>query len=199
MSIFDAGREAGGRHKSLPAPQASKEIYWAGDIGDRCAGKLSLALDDEMAKFGRHDIPQKAFSRVAISVVAVPLAEVLGDKMRRDSQLSGSAAHQSPHRLPPPQPGRPPLHQADSIVGFSRQVNEALLRDGVPESRALAIYNGIDFARLATTPTDDLHTRFAIPKDAVVIGAIGSLIPRKGNDVLLRATPPLTDHTRRTC
>ncbi len=79
------------------------------------------------------------------------------------------------------------LHLADSIVGVSRQVLEALLADGVPSSRMRVIHNGIDFDRLTGAPASDLRQTLGIPHDALVIGAPGSLIARKGLDILIPA------------
>ena len=78
------------------------------------------------------------------------------------------------------------LHQSDSIIGVSRHVLETLIADGVPPARARVIYNGIDFSRLGP-PAADFRPELGIPPEAVVIAAVGSLIRRKGYDVLLRA------------
>ncbi len=83
------------------------------------------------------------------------------------------------------------LHQADSLVGVSQQVMHDLLRDGVPAGRTRVIYNGIDFARLTAAPATDLRARLGVPADALAIGAAGSLIHRKGFDVLIRAMATL--------
>ena len=85
------------------------------------------------------------------------------------------------------------LHQADLVVGVSRQVLDEPIRDGVPKSRTAVIYNGIDFGRLDAKPACDLRTRLGIGPGAVLIGAAGSLITRKGHDVLLRAAASLPD------
>ena len=79
------------------------------------------------------------------------------------------------------------LHQADMIVGVSRQVVADPIGDGTPVARTQVIYNGIDFARMTTPPGTDLRPELGIPADAVVIGAVGSLIHRKGYDILVRA------------
>lgn len=79
------------------------------------------------------------------------------------------------------------LHQADLVVGVSVQVVQDFLRDGVPAARTQVIYNGLDFSRLDTVEGSDLRQALDIPARAVVIAAVGSLIQRKGYDVLLRA------------
>lgn len=79
------------------------------------------------------------------------------------------------------------LHQVDLAVGTTRACVTGLLADGFPADRATVIYNGVDPARLAqgdaTHLRDDLH----IPRDAVVLTLVGSLIHRKAVDVALRA------------
>ncbi len=85
------------------------------------------------------------------------------------------------------------LHAATLIVGVSRQVIEGPLEDGVAPQRTCVIYNGIDFGRLAE-PRQDLRTSLNIPAEAMVIATSGSLILRKGHDVLMRAfhaLPPM--------
>lgn len=78
------------------------------------------------------------------------------------------------------------LHMAEMIVGVSRQAAEDLLADGMAPDRVRLIHNGLDFARLATAE-GDLRSRLGIPPEAPVIAAIGSLVLRKGFDILLRA------------
>ena len=84
------------------------------------------------------------------------------------------------------------VHQADLIVGVSRQVLDDFFQDGIPAERTQVIYNGIDFARLDGRPGSDLRPRLGIPPGTVLVGAAGSLIPRKGHDVLIRAMAVLT-------
>ena len=79
------------------------------------------------------------------------------------------------------------LHQTTLIVGVSRQVTQDFRRDGLTADRIATIYNGIDFARLTRTDDTGLRQRLGIPAQAVTIAAAGSLIHRKGQDVLIRA------------
>jgi len=78
------------------------------------------------------------------------------------------------------------LHAAALVVGVSKQVIEGPLDDGVPMERTQVIYNGIDFTRLGDA-TQDLRVKLGIPAQAFVIATSGSLIVRKGHDVLIRA------------
>ena len=79
------------------------------------------------------------------------------------------------------------LHLADSLIGVSRHVLCGLRHDGVPEDRLRVIPNGIDFSRLRAPARADLRAGLGIPAHALVIGAPGSLIHRKGLDVLIQA------------
>lgn len=79
------------------------------------------------------------------------------------------------------------LHQTTLLVGVSKQVLADFARDGMPPGRMRVIHNGIDFARLRSASQDNPRHRLGIADDAVVISAIGSLIRRKGQDVLIRA------------
>ncbi|HEY3911457.1 MAG TPA: glycosyltransferase family 4 protein [Stellaceae bacterium] len=79
------------------------------------------------------------------------------------------------------------LHQASLVVGVSRQVIEPFLDDGMEADKTQVIYNGIDFSRLRPKTSADPRRQLGIANDATVVSAIGSLIRRKGQDVLLRA------------
>ncbi len=79
------------------------------------------------------------------------------------------------------------LHQATLVVGVSKQVIGDFIRDGMQPDRTQVIYNGIDFRRLDVPVEPGLRAGLGIPEQAVVVTAVGSLIRRKGQDVLLRA------------
>jgi glycosyltransferase involved in cell wall biosynthesis len=87
------------------------------------------------------------------------------------------------------------LHQADIVIGVSEQVVQALQRDGMSSDRIKVIYNGIDFDRLTERPAVDLRAALGVPVDAMLVGAAGSLIARKGYDLLLRALASLSGTT----
>ncbi|MCW8309394.1 glycosyltransferase family 4 protein [Acidiphilium sp. PA] len=83
------------------------------------------------------------------------------------------------------------LHQSTLVVGVSRQVITNFLTDGMPVSRTHVIYNGIDTSRLRSSGAPALRQVLGLPEDAIVLSTAGSLISRKGHDVLIRATSML--------
>jgi glycosyltransferase involved in cell wall biosynthesis len=90
------------------------------------------------------------------------------------------------------------LHQASLAVCVSNAVAVDLLTDGVTERHVKVIHNGVSTLRIAVGDALQLRKELGIPADAVVVTQVGSLIPRKGWDLLLRAialldgeSPPL--------
>src|SRR5262249_12874847 len=72
------------------------------------------------------------------------------------------------------------------VVGVSWQVIDDFVADSMPPSRIRVIYNGVDESRLLRSPIN-LRTVLNIPATAFVVATTGSLIERKGHDVLIRA------------
>ncbi|HVV65537.1 MAG TPA: glycosyltransferase family 4 protein [Rhizomicrobium sp.] len=79
------------------------------------------------------------------------------------------------------------LHLADSIVAVSKAVAAPLMADGVEPTRVAVIPNGFDRATLLAGDCSELRPALGIPSDAVVGAIVGSLIRRKGHDILIAA------------
>lgn len=77
-------------------------------------------------------------------------------------------------------------HLADLLVGVSELIVAPFAADGVAVERRRVIFNGIDPTRFGPLPADP-RTEFGLSPDEFVIATVGSLIRRKGHDVLLRA------------
>lgn len=86
------------------------------------------------------------------------------------------------------------LHQADHLVGVSDYVLGELRTDGVAESRLSVIYNGIDETRFALKKNGDFRKFADVPEHVILIGAVGSLIHRKGFDLLIQALALLSSN-----
>jgi glycosyltransferase involved in cell wall biosynthesis len=79
------------------------------------------------------------------------------------------------------------VHQVGLAVGVSEAAVAGLRADGFPEKRIAVVYNGVDPQRLERGDASDLRRTLGIPADAVVLTVVGSLIVRKGVDVVLKA------------
>ena len=79
------------------------------------------------------------------------------------------------------------LHQTPISVGVSQPVVQQLLEDGVPESAVAVIPNGIDTEALDAVPAKNLRESIGIPGQAFLMVTTGSLIHRKGVDLLIEA------------
>ena len=79
------------------------------------------------------------------------------------------------------------LHHASVVVGVSQATLAGFVADGMPSSRLRLIPNGIDAARYSVPRASNMRNGLGIGDSEVVIGTVGSLIPRKAIDLLLRA------------
>ncbi|HEY0780017.1 MAG TPA: glycosyltransferase [Gemmatirosa sp.] len=79
------------------------------------------------------------------------------------------------------------VHQADVTVGVAEHVVRPLRADGVAPERLRVIYNAVDTDRLGRGDARGLREALGIPDEALAVAWIGSLIYRKGPDVMLRA------------
>lgn len=83
------------------------------------------------------------------------------------------------------------LYQAAMVVGVSQFVLNDLLLDRMPSERTCIIANGIDTARLQQQTPVDLRHLLKIDRDDFIIATVGSLIHRKGIDLIIAAVPLL--------
>jgi hypothetical protein len=85
------------------------------------------------------------------------------------------------------------MHLPDRIVGVSRATLADCRKDGVEESRLQVIYNGIAPERLQAVPRQDVRQLLELSTESVVVAIIGSLVMRKGHDILFAAFDRLAD------
>jgi glycosyltransferase involved in cell wall biosynthesis len=81
--------------------------------------------------------------------------------------------------------------QADAYVAMSKAFAPSYAASGLPAERFHVIPQGVDTARFRPDPTrrTSVRTKLELAPDAPVVVFVGSLIERKGIDVLLRAWP----------
>ncbi|HJU65599.1 MAG TPA: glycosyltransferase family 4 protein, partial [Gemmatimonadaceae bacterium] len=90
------------------------------------------------------------------------------------------------------------LHQATLAVGVTHGCIEGVLADGMPASRTKTIYNAVDLSVWGAGDETGLRARLGIEPDDIVLTRVGSLIHRKGVDLILRAFATLK-RERRQC
>jgi len=83
------------------------------------------------------------------------------------------------------------LHQVPMAVGVSQPVINSLLDDGMPVERTCVIPNGIDTRRLDQQERVDLRRMLNLEKNDFLIATTGSLIHRKGTDIIIDAVSRL--------
>lgn len=85
----------------------------------------------------------------------------------------------------------------DRIVANSLAVREfTIARERVQPEKVLSIPNGVDFAHFSAGRRAPFRERFGVEDDEVLVGAVGTIKPVKGQDLLLDAIEPLLDEGR---
>lgn len=79
------------------------------------------------------------------------------------------------------------MHLADRVVAVSSAIAEPLLADGMKADRIAVVYNGFDADTLLRGDARGLRAELGISANAVVGVIAGSLIRRKGHDILFSA------------
>jgi glycosyltransferase involved in cell wall biosynthesis len=79
------------------------------------------------------------------------------------------------------------LHQVSKAVAVSHYVLKPLLNEKMPSHRTCVIHNGIDIERLQQQSPINVKALFNFSKNTFVLAALGSLISRKGTDIIIEA------------
>ena len=79
------------------------------------------------------------------------------------------------------------LHHVSMAIGVSRPVINGLLKDGMKKQSTQVIHNGIDGSRLKQQTIVNCRTLINASVNEPIIVTAGSLIKRKGFDVLLKS------------
>lgn len=87
------------------------------------------------------------------------------------------------------------LNRHTRILAVSNATREYHVAGGVDADKIHVLYNGIDLDEFCPCPpTGYLHRELGLPVDAKLIGTIGQIGLRKGQDVLLRAAATIADN-----
>ncbi|MEF8853178.1 MAG: glycosyltransferase [Haloarculaceae archaeon] len=76
---------------------------------------------------------------------------------------------------------------ADHIVSNSQSGAEFARDCWVPDDRVSVVHNGRDLSKFDRDPPEGLRASLGVPEDARLVGTVGRLIDRKGQDELLDA------------
>ena len=80
----------------------------------------------------------------------------------------------------------------DRVITISEGIRQVLLAEGVPPARLRCVHSAVDaepFQR--PCERDRFQATFGLPPDAITLGVIAQLIPRKGHRYLLQVLPEL--------
>jgi glycosyltransferase involved in cell wall biosynthesis len=122
-----------------------------------------------------HDPHAVAMAALALSMMTSGPPPPLIAARRVDFHLKGNALSRWKYR------------QVDCFVCASEAIRQMLLGDGVPETRTVTVYEGIDLDRAAAAPAAQLHADFWLPHDAPLVGNVAALVPHKGQRYLIDA------------
>jgi glycosyltransferase involved in cell wall biosynthesis len=78
---------------------------------------------------------------------------------------------------------------AECVVCSSNAIRAMVIEDGIPDDRAITVYEGVDVDRIADIPAADVHTELWLPPHAPVVGNVAALVAHKGQRYLIEAVP----------
>jgi glycosyltransferase involved in cell wall biosynthesis len=79
------------------------------------------------------------------------------------------------------------LHRADHIVGVCDALKREIMELGIPGDKISVIPNGVDIKMFHPECKTKMRKVLSIPENRKAILSVGSLVPRKGFDILLTA------------
>ena len=82
------------------------------------------------------------------------------------------------------------LDRVKAVIAISRQIEQSLIAGGVSVKNVRTVYSGIDLSERQFIHDDQAIRRMiGVTNEAVLVGTIANLFPRKGYEVMLRALP----------
>jgi glycosyltransferase involved in cell wall biosynthesis len=122
-----------------------------------------------------HDPHGVAMAALALSMSTQLAKPPLVASRRVDFHLRGSALSRWKYR------------QVDCFICASEAIRKMLIADGVPETSAVTVPEGIDLGRVHAAPPARLHQDLWLPHDAPIVGNVAALVPHKGQKHLIDA------------
>ena len=122
-----------------------------------------------------HDPHGVAMAALALSMSTLPTKAPLVASRRVDFRLRGTALSRWKYR------------QVNCFICASEAIREILISDGVPDSCAVTVHEGIDVGHVAAAPPAKLHEELWLPHEAPLVGNVAALVPHKGQRHLIEA------------
>ena len=122
-----------------------------------------------------HDPHGVAMAGLALSMSTQLTKPPLVASRRVDFRLRGTALSRWKYR------------QVDCFICASEAIRQLLISDGVGESRAITVHEGIDLSRVEAAPPANVHEDLWLPHHAPVVGNVAALVPHKGQRHLIEA------------
>jgi glycosyltransferase involved in cell wall biosynthesis len=122
-----------------------------------------------------HDPHAVAMAALALSMSTQLDKPPLVAARRVDFHLRGNALSRWKYR------------QVDCFICASDAIRKMLISDGVPETRAVTVHEGIDLDHVAAAPPAPLHEELWLPHDAPIVGNVAALVAHKGQKHLIES------------
>jgi glycosyltransferase involved in cell wall biosynthesis len=79
----------------------------------------------------------------------------------------------------------------DRVIAISEGIGNVLLSEGLPAAKLRVVRSAVDWGRFQRPCDRRAVADLGLPADALLVGVVAQLIPRKGHRLLLAALPPL--------
>jgi glycosyltransferase involved in cell wall biosynthesis len=84
------------------------------------------------------------------------------------------------------------LDRVEAVIAISLQIEQSLIAGGVSVKNVRTVYSGIDLSERQLIHNDQaIRQVIGLPNEAVLLGTVANLFPRKGYEVMLRALPAI--------
>jgi len=84
------------------------------------------------------------------------------------------------------------LDRVGAVIAISRQIEQSLIAGGVSVKNVRTVYSGIDLSEKQLTHNGQaIRQMIGLSNEAVLLGTVANLFPRKGYEVMLRALPAI--------
>jgi glycosyltransferase involved in cell wall biosynthesis len=77
--------------------------------------------------------------------------------------------------------------QVDCFVAASNAIRDMLVEDGIEDSRAVTVHEGVDIDHVRSAPPINIHAEFWLPTHAPIVGNVAALVPHKGQRYLIES------------